>query len=489
MEPKILDRGKSFSAEISSDPPLSDCALSLFGSSNKNKLTQNIDSGKLITAFDSFTEVYALTASNLKPLKDVLVKKGGSTILDSGKESLYLRAKVECASGVYSSATVKLSLARSGSNGPRSVDAWISGLRKQVNKSKIKLENAFPALKFSSPVDLQSAPGLPGKLFVVEQAGRIISFDNQTGATAKSTFLDIVSRVKFSGEQGLLGLAFHPDFNTNGYFFVNYIDSNGDTVIARFQANADKSAADPNTEFQVLNVQQPFSNHNGGQLAFGKDGFLYIALGDGGSGGDPQGNAQNRVSLLGKLLRIDINTAANGKNYTIPGANPFAGNSEGFREEIYAYGLRNPWRFSFDSKSNDLWLADVGQGAKEEVDLIVRGGNYGWNIREGKSCYQPSSNCPTQGLIDPVLDYSRALGESVTGGYVYRGKQVPTLIGSYLYGDFSSGRLWAVKKSGKTVLNSQLLDTDLLISSFGQDANKELYILDYASGSAFKVSR
>jgi glucose/arabinose dehydrogenase len=253
-------------------------------------------------------------------------------------------------------------------------------------------------LSFSRPVDLQDPGDGSGRLFIVEQAGVILVFQNSPGASSAEVFLDIRPLVDNAGnEEGLLGLAFHPDYGDNGLFFVNYTASGPDcTVIARYRPDPrDTWRADPDSAQEILSFEQPFSNHNGGQLAFGPDGYLYIAVGDGGSGGDPLGHAQNRSTLLGSLLRIDVDSPSGGRPYGIPPDNPFAGNTQGWREEIFAYGLRNPWRFSFDPPTGRLWAADVGQNAYEKIDLIVSGGNYGWNLMEGNHCYL-ETNCDPQ---------------------------------------------------------------------------------------------
>jgi glucose/arabinose dehydrogenase len=355
--------------------------------------------------------------------------------------------------------------------------------------SQIELQNAFPALSFSRPVDVQHAGDGTNRLFIVEQQGRILVFENRSTVSEADLFLDIRNRVNSSGnEEGLLGLAFHPSYSTNGYFYVNYTASSPRrTVVSRFQ----RSSTDPNTavassELVILEFSQPFSNHNGGQIAFGPDGYLYIATGDGGSGGDPQNNSQNRTNLLGKILRIDIDTPADGKLYGIPEDNPYRNNDAGFREEIWAYGLRNPWRFSFDPATNMLWTADVGQNRFEEIDIVVKGGNYGWRIMEGFACFNPASGCDTAGLIPPVHVYERTLGVSVTGGHVYRGSNVPALEGQYLYADFVSGRLWGLTYDGPgKVNNALLLETGQNISSFGVDQFNETYICTF-SGVIFK---
>jgi hypothetical protein len=293
---------------------------------------------------------------------------------------------------------------------------------------------------------------------------------------------------------GLLGLAFHPNFPSNGYFFVNYTAPGPRrTVISRFTVSStNPDSADISSEVIILEVDQPYDNHNGGQIAFGPDGYLYIALGDGGSGGDPLGHGQNRTTLLGSILRIDVDTNAEGKNYGIPSDNPFAGNASGYREEIFAYGLRNPWRFSFDATTGTIWCGDVGQGCREEIDIIEAGKNYAWNIMEGLLCYPPGQNCSpascdTTGLVMPIVDYGRSLGSSVTGGYVYRGSSIPSLVGAYIYGDFGSGRTWTLRHDSLNTTNSEMLDTDLNISSFGVDIHNELYVCDYG-GKVHKLA-
>jgi len=341
---------------------------------------------------------------------------------------------------------------------------------------------AFPNLSFSNPVGLHSADDGTNRLFVVEQEGRIQVFENNPNTSVTQVFLDIRDLVLFGGEQGLLGLAFHPGFAQNGYFYVDYVaDNPRRTVIARYTVSSSNSdQAERNSELVLLEVAQPFSNHKGGQIAFGPDGYFYIGLGDGGSAGDPQGNGQNRATLLGKILRIDVDSSSQGLNYSIPSDNPFAGNTEGFREEIYAYGLRNPWRFSFDSATGQLWVADVGQNRIEEIDVVEKGKNYGWNIMEGTLCYSPSQGCNQTGLELPAWEYGHDLGDAVTGGFVYHGSELPELVGFYIYGDFGSGRIWALQYDGiNEPVNKELVDSNLNISSFGKDQQNELYICDY----------
>ncbi len=329
------------------------------------------------------------------------------------------------------------------------------------------VEEAFPNLTFDRPVGIYHAGDESNRLFVLEQAGVIYVFENSKTVNSATVFLDIRDRVNDEGyEEGLLGLAFHPDYENNHYFYVDYTAANPRrTVIARYQANPDNpNKADKNSEFVILEVEQPYRNHNGGQISFGPDGYLYIALGDGGSGGDPKGNGQNLQTLLGSILRIDVDNPSNGRNYGIPSDNPFAGNTEGYREEIYAYGLRNPWRFSFDPETDQLWAADVGQENWEEIDIIKKGKNYGWNIMEGKHCYKPSTGCNTAGLELPIWEYGHDVGHSITGGFVYRGTKIPQLIGLYIYGDFEFGQIWALQYDGTNdTVNTELSKTDLNI--------------------------
>lgn len=356
-----------------------------------------------------------------------------------------------------------------------------------------RTEEAFPLLHFDFPVDITHSNDGTNRLFVVEQAGVIKVFENKRTTANASLFLDIRNKVSYGGEAGLLGLAFHPDYRRNGYFYLNYTTKAAgklQTVIVRYRVSASNpSQADPASEKVLLRFDQPWDNHNGGAVKFGPDGYLYIATGDGGSWGDPHNNAQNKNVLLGKILRIDVNGSGKG-NYAIPPDNPFAGNNEGFREEIYAYGLRNPWRISFDLPTNTLWAGDVGQNKHEEIDIIVKGGNYGWRRKEGTDCYKPGRNCDDPSFIDPVLDLPQANGErSITGGFVYRGKRLPSLTGKYIFGDYVSGRIFALEtKQGKAVKNSLLVDKAGQISSFGVDADNELLICIHLTGKILRLS-
>jgi glucose/arabinose dehydrogenase len=360
-----------------------------------------------------------------------------------------------------------------------------------VPDADYKLQPAFPALEFEMPVELTGSPDASDRIFVVEQKGRIIVFPNRADARDKSVFLDIIGKVDSGGEKGLLGLAFHPDFKTNGYFYVNYTRSSPlETVVSRFKVNSSTpDKADPASEEILLTFRQPFSNHNGGKIAFGPDGYLYISAGDGGSGGDPRNNGQDLTTLLGKILRIDVDHAGGKNKYNIPSDNPFRGNKKGHREEIYALGLRNVWRFNFDGETGTLWAADVGQNAFEEIDIIKKGGNYGWRIMEAQSCFS-TNRCDKNNLILPIWSYEQSseTGKSVTGGYVCRDKSLPELEGKYIYGDYVSGNIWALTHAGNRAVRNDLIATlSDGLSSFGQDKNNRLYVLAYGSGKVYKL--
>lgn len=347
----------------------------------------------------------------------------------------------------------------------------------------------------NAPVGLEAPNDGTGRLFVIEQGGTIRIIQN--GSLLSTSFLDITSKVESGGEKGLLGLAFHPNFSTNRRFFVNYtcringVTGQLQSVISEFAASTiDPNQADTSSERQLLVVDQPFDNHNGGQLAFGPDGFLYIGFGDGGSGGDPLGNGQNLQTFLGKMLRIDLDSPpAPGKQYAIPADNPFV--NGGGLPEIWAYGLRNPWRFSFDRATGRLFAGDVGQGNWEEVDLITKGGNFGWNIMEGNHCSPAGTpSCNMVGLILPIAEYGHdaAGGTAVIGGFVYRGSVIPGLVGTYVFGDLSSGHVWGLWQDAQGSWQQTLVLThNLIVSAFGQDTANELYLIDYGDGAVLRL--
>ena len=362
----------------------------------------------------------------------------------------------------------------------------------------VALSDAFPNLSaFSQPLALLQAPGDNSTWFVVEKGGQIMRFQNQAGVTTATTFLNISTVVDSSDpEGGLLAMAFHPDFASNGQVFLYYtrVGSPRLNALTRYTSTDGGQTLNPTTETILISFSHPFNNHFGGQLGFDSNGLLYWSMGDGGDGGDPGNRAQTTTNLHGTIMRIDVD---GGNPYAIPADNPFAGNAlcsggSGAADcpEIYAWGLRNPWRWSFDSETGDLWLADVGQGAWEEINVIERGGNYGWRFREGAHCFNPSSNCPTAGLIDPVAEIAQPTAQSITGGYVYRGSAIPELSGRYVVGDFITGTLFALFDDGQgSLVPSSILSTGLGIASFAEDLNRELYIVSLNDGRIYRIDR
>jgi glucose/arabinose dehydrogenase len=356
----------------------------------------------------------------------------------------------------------------------------------------------------SNPVAIVDAGDGSGRLFIVEQPGRIMIYD---GAQLHLTpFLDIHTIVSLGGEQGLLGLAFDPSFATNHYFYVNYTGKSGigDTVIARYQVSASNpNIANTASATTLLTIVQPQTNHNGGALQFGPDGYLYISSGDGGNGGDEGpghnpmiGNAQDLNSLLGKILRIDVRNIniSDGLPYDIPPGNPFVNdNNSETRAEIWAYGLRNPWRFSFDRQTGDMFIGDVGQGSREEIDFQPPGAggqNYGWRRMEGSLCYNPAADCQTDALVMPILEYHNPhYLNAVVGGYRYRGSRFPELLGTYFYADYGSGQIWGATQNGTSWTATELLGaSDVRVSTFGEDQDGELYLADHYSGRIYRIT-
>jgi glucose/arabinose dehydrogenase len=350
------------------------------------------------------------------------------------------------------------------------------------------------------PLVLSGAHDGTNRVFVVSQYGTIHVWPNDPKVSEMQTFLDIRDRVQYDdkmNEEGFLGLAFHPKYKENGEFYVYYsakpsAENPHLSVISRFRVSKDDpNRADPASEEVLLKIPQPYWNHNGGTLVFGPDGYLYIGLGDGGYRDDPHGTAQNLKSLLGKILRIDIDHKENGLAYAIPKDNPFVGKGDGARGEIWAYGVRNVWRIAFDRKTGVLWAGDVGQDTWEEIDIIVRGGNYGWNLREGKhplvSQLDPKhkGSKPRPDLIEPIWEYHHNVGKSITGGSVYRGQQVPELAGSYIYADYVTGQVWALKYDAEkkhVIANRTIQTKGLPILSFGEDEQGEVYFLTQPGG-------
>ena len=354
------------------------------------------------------------------------------------------------------------------------------------------------ATGLTNPLGIVDAGDSSGRLFVVLQAGQIIIVNSTT--TLNTPFLDIRERIRSGGELGLLGLAFHPQYRSNGFFYINYTNRQGQTVISRFQVSTATNTADAESELIILTIDQPFSNHNGGQIQFGPDGLLYIGTGDGGAGGDPQNRAQNLGDLLGKMLRINVNEddfpTDQDRNYAIPPNNPFINNLAA-RNEIWAYGLRNPWRFSFDRLTGALFIGDVGQGTWEEISrqppTSSGGENYGWRLMEGTHCFEPEENCPTDNLTLPIIEYPQNFGDefigcAVIGGYQYRSTAIPQLFGMYIYADFCSGKIWGSRESNGQWESAVLLDSNRSITSFGEDMNGSLYVSDAATGSILRIA-
>lgn len=355
--------------------------------------------------------------------------------------------------------------------------------------SPVAINLQLVASGFSAPLDLEQPNDGSGRLFIVEQGGTIKIVQN--GAVLPQPFLDISSKVIHKVEMGLLGLTFHPGFQTNGKFYVNYIRNAGgqfQSVIAEYQvSSANANQANPSSERILLTVNQVnnFPNHKAGQLAFGPDGFLYFGLGDGGGEGDPFSHGQNTQILLGKMMRIDVNAAGASTPYAIPADNPFAGG--GGLPEIYAIGFRNPWRFSFDRSSGRLFVADVGQDSFEEIDIVTKGGNYGWNTMEGDHCFKPPSGCNMAGLILPIVEIPHPEGEAVIGGFVYHGTAVAGMQGQYIFGDLN-GQIWSLTENPpNTFTRALILKPGFNISSFGQDSAGELYVVDISGGRVLKL--
>lgn len=370
-------------------------------------------------------------------------------------------------------------------------------------QAQYELIEAYPQLSFLKPVEYIAAKDGTNRIFVVTRFGKIEVFEHSAVVVATNVFLDWTGKTTVThNEQGLLGLAFHPDYTQNGYFYIYYsrtVSGVWQNVVSRLKVKSDNAnQADPASEQVLLFFNKPagnsFHNHNGGHIMFGQDGFLYIGTGDGGSAGDPNNLAQNRTTLIGKMLRIDVNNTQSGLNYAVPTDNPYKNNSQGFREEIYAYGFRNPWKFSQDKITGKIWVADVGQANKEEINILEKGKNYGWNIIEGTECYNPATNCDKTGLTLPVWQYGVAENihprtadpklNSITGGFVYRGTATPSLVGKFIYADYKSGNIWALAENSGIYTNEFLINYDpegnIGISTFGEDQQGEIYIVLYA---------
>jgi len=362
----------------------------------------------------------------------------------------------------------------------------------------IVTEQVFASLAFTQPLLMLQAPGDDSRWYVLQRGGQVLSFDNVPGVTGTDLFIDVSMLQDFDAgfsESGLLGMAFHPDYQNNREVFLSFTRSGLVSYVSRFTSSDNGATLDLGSEEPILMVVQNATNHNGGTVAFGPDGFLYVGFGDGGGSNDPADNAQNTQNLLGAIVRVDVDSA---NPYAIPPGNPFAANAGSLClqgsgsvdcPEIFAWGLRNPWRFSFDRNGGQLWAGDVGQGAWEEVDRVDLGGNYGWRIREGAHCNENiDPNCNAVGLIEPVTEYPHPDGFSITGGFVYRGSSITSLVGSFVYGDFSTGRIWGVFDDGQGgETGVELLATSIAISSFGEANDGELYLVDYDAGTLHQL--
>ena len=357
-----------------------------------------------------------------------------------------------------------------------------------IGAGAIDLETVVSGL--ASPVDIATTDDGTGRIYVAEQGGTVRIVDGSTLLPAP--FLDIAANISSGSERGLLGIAFHPHFADDPRVFVDYTDTDGNTVVSSFEVGLDADAVDPASERVILQVEQPFSNHNGGSLAFGPDGMLYIGLGDGGSGGDPQGNGQRLDTLLAKVLRIDVDVAEGAETpYTIPDDNPHADGANGALPETWVSGLRNPWRFRFDAPTGDLWIGDVGQGAWEEIDVVragTKGQDFGWNVMEGAHCYKPADGCDQSGLTLPVTEYDHSLGCAVIGGVVVRDPATPALDGRYLFSDDCSGNIWAIDPSGDGLREpARLIDSGRSISAINAGTDGTVYVTDLGSGELLRV--
>ena len=354
---------------------------------------------------------------------------------------------------------------------------------------KVEIVQAFPELRIARPIVVTHANDGSNRLFVASQIGKIYCFENKADVTEPNLYPDIEESVRYidkENEEGLLGFAIHPNYKKNGQFFLFYTttDEPHVSVISRFTVSStDPSKADPDSEVELMRIPQPFWNHNGGTLAFGHDGYLYIALGDGGKANDPFKNGQNLATLNGSVLRIDVDKKSKDHNYAIPADNPFVGLKEA-RPEIYAYGFRNVWRLSFDRETGALYAADVGQNIWEEINIVVKGGNYGWNLREAKHKFGDNGSEASDKLIDPIFEYHHDVGKSITGGHVYRGSAVPSLKGMYMYADYVSGKVWALEHtpSGKILGNHEIKSMNLPIITFGEDEQGEVYLTTQLGG-------
>lgn len=475
----LSDNGQTLSLSLTTNEPNESCTAKIYAAARPSQL-RSPSNKRLISEIDNRAEGVSYVATFLKK-----IRRGAR---GARRKRISLRAGITC-DGVEELSSIERIRIKTGKRAPRT-NRWLSQLSEAISPISFKTEEAFPNLTFSFPVDLKPLGDGSERLAVASQRGTITVFENDSETSTSSTFLDLSDTIQNGRELGLLSVAFHPDYETNGYFYVYYSElGTSDSIIARYSVSeSDASVADPDSELILLRVAQPSSIHQGGMMAFGPaDGYLYISLGDGGGANDPNKNGQNRGTLLGSLLRIDVDNSTGERNYAIPPDNPFVG-VNGAREEIFAYGLRNMWKFSFDSETGEILGADVGQNRFEEVNVITSGANYGWRTVEGNRCHRPRKRCRKRGLTKPIFLYTQDVGSSITGGYIYRGSALPLLSGRYIFGDFVEGKIWSMDRTSGSPVVAQLLDTDLLISSFGIDQNNELYLLSYGEGKVYRLA-
>lgn len=448
------------------------CSTTVYGGEDLGSLL-NHSKRKAVFTLSSKTEVLGIY---------------GSSLPKASKRRVLFQAELTCPNqDTVVSEVVSYSFKGSTGAKPLSGSALLDVFKRKLKRKSISLSLFGSNLKF--PRALEFVDGGNGRFYVVRQSGIVQTFEASSSASTSTEFIDLSSRVLASGERGLIGMAFHPNFSQNHEFFLFYNAAvTGTSTLSRFHASEDGLTGDPSTEEVLLTIEQTTSIHKGGTLRFGPDGYLYVAVGDGGPQGDPNGHGQSRKVLYGKILRIDVNASSDGKSYSIPSGNPFRGNTKGFREEIFAYGFRNPFKFSFDKLKGTIWAGDVGLQTREEIDIVKKGKNYGWNTMEGTTCFKPAKNCSTSRLELPVFDYPRTEGASVIGGFVYRGSNLFPLEGLYVFGDFASGTVWALLRERDSVTRYEILRSGFLPSSFGEDRNGEQYLLDYLGGELFSLA-
>jgi|GEM_PF-5233562 len=475
-------RGRTLQFVITPSASASGCDYTLYNSRRRFRLSVAPSSGaEIATLRGSGIEDVRLKATKVPRLRR-------TRRLNKARIPVFVAAVEDC-SGILKSSRVARTRVLTVNRPKRpKFKKWQTRLAQRVVAASAQVQSAFDFLSFNLPVVLKFAPDGTDLFYLAEQGGKIHVFENSSSVSETDVFLDLGERTAANGERGLLGMAFHPDYIENNYIFVHYSrKSDGATIVSRFEAIS-PFEVDSSSEQVILELEQPFSIHNGGEIVFGPDGYLYIALGDGGSPRDQLGHGQNRTTLYGSVLRIDVDQQSGGNEYAIPNDNPFVGNSDGFREEIYAYGFRNPFKFSFDSETGELWLGDVGQIRREEINLVVSGGNYGWNRMEGSLCFSPMEGCDKSGIILPEHEYARNLGAAVIGGYVYRGSAIPLLYGRYIFGDYTSGRIFTLLRKEQENQVGVLFDTDHFISSFGVDSEGEIYFLSRNAGKIYKLT-